>query len=130
VKRVALTRRTWLRSSKPLARRTRLQPVNRVRLAKRRKLQFAEQSALARTLPCCSCGAPPPSDPSHLKTRGAGGLDDCVVAQCRACHIALGNEGAFSFWQKRGLDPAVILTRMRALVALMNNSGSQDSRRE
>ncbi len=119
MKRTALLRRSWLRSSKPLSRRTRLQPVNRKRLAARRKLQFAEQSALARTLPCCSCGAPPPSDPSHLTTRGAGGLDDVVVPQCRRCHDALGREGRYSFWAKRGLAPAVILQRMRALVALM-----------
>jgi hypothetical protein len=114
-----LKRRTWLRSRKPLVRRTKLRAVNRKRLAARRKLQFAEQSALARTLPCCSCGAPPPSDPSHLTTRGAGGLDDVVVPQCRRCHDDLGREGRHSFWQKRGLDPAVILQRMRALVALM-----------
>lgn len=115
-----MKRSSPLRRTTRLVRRTRIRAVNRVRIAKRRAVQFAEQSALARTLPCCSCGASPPSDPSHVgHTRGAGGLDCDVVPQCRRCHDALGSEGRHSFWQKRGLDPAVILTRMRALVALM-----------
>jgi hypothetical protein len=74
-----------------------------------------------------TCGAPPPSDPSHLKTRGAGGKDDAVIAQCRACHIALGQEGRFSFFVKRGLDADALLTKMRALVALLGPKSSADS---
>lgn len=104
--------------SRPLARNTRIRAVNRTRLKARRAKQFAEQSALARTLPCFTCGAPPPSDPSHLKTRGAGGLDEHVIPQCRRCHIALGTEGIHSFFVKRGLDRHQLLSRMRALVAL------------
>lgn len=111
-------KRTALRRITPLRRHVAVRRVNPARLRKRREIQFARQSALARTLPCCSCGAPPPSDPSHLKTRGSGGLDECVVPQCRRCHIALGNEGRHSFWQKRGLDPQRILEQMRAMVAL------------
>lgn len=112
MKRVALKRLT------PLRRHVAVRRVNPARLAKRRALQFARQSELARTLPCFTCGAPPPSDPSHLKTRGAGGIDDCVIPQCRRCHDALGREGIHSFFVKRGLDREVLLNRMRALVAL------------
>ena len=111
-------RRTPLRRGKPLARKTAMRRVNHQRLRARRAVQFAEQSALARTLPCFTCGAPPPSDPSHLKTCGAGGVDDAVIPQCRLCHVQLGSEGIVSFFVKRGLDRHVLLDRMRALVAM------------
>lgn len=111
-------KRTPLKRGASLRRRTRLRPVNRVRMAKRRALCFARQSELARSLPCFTCGAPPPSDPSHLKSRGADGKDDAVIPQCRPCHRAFHSEGRFSFFTKRGLDPEVLLQRMRAMVAL------------
>ncbi len=118
MKRTALARRTPLRSCKPLARRTRLRRVRHDRIRALRAKQFGAHSALARRLPCFTCGAPPPSDPSHLKTRGAGGLDCDVIPQCRRCHIELGSEGITSFFVKRGLDRGTLLLRMSALVAL------------
>lgn len=118
VRRVSLQRKAAMKRGRPLARRTRLRAVNRTRIKTRRAKQFAEQSALARTLPCFTCGAAPPSDPSHLTSRGAGGLDDAVIPQCRRCHSALHSEGRYSFFIKRGLDPQQLLSRMRALVAL------------
>lgn len=38
---------------------------------------------------CIACGAPPPSDPDHVTTRGAGGGDtrDNVWPLCRGCHV-------------------------------------------
>lgn len=107
-----------LRRGRPLRRKTRLRAINRSRIKARRAKQFAEQSALARSLPCFTCGAPPPSDPSHLKTRGAGGTDLDVIPQCRRCHDSLGSEGIHSFFVKRGLDRHQLLARMRGLVAL------------
>jgi len=112
MKRAALPKRMRQLKRRPMRR------INRARLQARRARQFGQQAALARKLPCCSCGAPPPSDPSHLTSRGAGGVDDCVVPQCRRCHDALHREGRFSFWTRRGLDPQQIVERMRALVAL------------
>ncbi len=41
-----------------------------------------------RQQPCAACSAPPPSDPSHLISRGAGGPDTDwnVAPHCRECH--------------------------------------------
>ena len=41
-----------------------------------------------RQQPCSACGAPAPSDPSHLVSRGAGGPDSSwnVAPHCRRCH--------------------------------------------
>lgn len=42
-----------------------------------------------RSKPCCACGAPGPSDPDHLKARGAGSgkrNDFTIVPLCRSCH--------------------------------------------
>lgn len=41
-----------------------------------------------RTLPCACCLAPPPSEVSHIKTRGsgAGDYDFNCVPSCRRCH--------------------------------------------
>lgn len=113
-----MKRGTPLRRLTPLRRHVAVRRVNPARLRKRREVQFARQSELARRLPCFTCGAPPPSDPSHIKSRGADGKDDAVIPQCRPCHRAFHSEGRFSFFTKRGLDPEVLLNRMRALVAL------------
>lgn len=50
-------------------------------------LRFGPQAALCRTEPCAGCGAPPPCDPDHVITRGAGGLDEDTAPLCRVCHI-------------------------------------------
>lgn len=117
MRRTPLRARSRLRSTSMLERRTKLAPVNRKRLARLRVLQFGAQAELCRAMPCCSCGAPPPSDPSHIKTRGAGGLDDVTVPQCRRCHDRLGREGVTTFWARVGVDPWAVIERMRDLVA-------------
>lgn len=67
-------------------RRTRLKRRNAARIQKLRAKQEGPQTALCRALPCCACGAPPPSDPHHVRSRGAGGLDCDTVPLCRLCH--------------------------------------------
>lgn len=53
----------------------------------------------ARQQPCVACGSPPPSDPHHVRSRGAGfgdRLEDGtsnVVSLCRPCHDALDSVG-------------------------------------
>jgi hypothetical protein len=52
-----------------------------------------------RQMPCIVCGAPGPSDPSHIKSRGAGGGDtehNCVP-MCRDCHCEWGRKGWYTF---------------------------------
>jgi hypothetical protein len=50
-------------------------------------LRFGPQAELCRAEPCAGCGAPPPCDPDHVTTRGAGGLDSDCAPLCRVCHV-------------------------------------------
>ncbi len=58
--------------------------------------------ARVRELPCAACGAPPPSDPSHLVSRGAGGPDAAwnVAPHCRDCHRRWHHYGPSKFVRK------------------------------
>lgn len=56
---------------------------------------------------CAVCGRKPgnefyPIDPSHIRSRGAGGPDEPwnVVPKCRACHGKWGRLGAYRFCQQ------------------------------
>ena len=42
-----------------------------------------------RRQPCAACKAPQPSDPAHIKSRGAGGKNEDweLMPLCRPCHI-------------------------------------------
>lgn len=57
---------------------------------------------------CAACWAPPPSDPAHIKTRGAGGPDTDwnVIPLCRTHHIEQHKIGWCTFlgryWILRG----------------------------
>lgn len=55
---------------------------------------------LVRAMPCAACGKPGPSDPDHIKTRGAGGIDamDNLWPLCRWCH---------TFRHKQGLQELI-----------------------
>ena len=83
-----MKRHSPLERRTPIERRARLPYQNRERRASTRAKAFGPQSELCRTLPCAACGDPPPSDPAHVRSRGAGGQDlDNVVPLCRADHI-------------------------------------------
>lgn len=76
-----------MKRSAPLERKTRIKPVNSQRRKKRKEECFGPQAELCRTLPCCICGAEPPSDPAHVRSRGAMGKDRAnVIPLCRICH--------------------------------------------
>jgi hypothetical protein len=54
-----------------------------------------------KTLPCHNCGAPPPSDPSHLnslKGMGTKSADLLSLPQCRKCHEAYEHAGGDPDW--------------------------------
>lgn len=55
-----------------------------------------------RKRPCIVCRWPPPSDPSHIRSRGAGGhdLEHNVVPMCRGCHQRWHNRGWIRFCQE------------------------------
>jgi len=82
----------------PLRRYTRLRQRNSARLARLRAKQFGAQADLCRGLPCYVCRAPAPSDPAHVRTRGAHGQDRAnVVPLCREHHLQQHAYGIASF---------------------------------
>ncbi len=76
----------------PLKRKTRLNRRNEERLAKRKARDFGELARYIRTLDCCACEAPGPSQACHVKSRGAGGHawldsgDGNIIPMCASCH--------------------------------------------
>jgi hypothetical protein len=95
-----------------------LRRANPERLAARREAAFGPCSRMARTLPCCSCGAPPPSDPDHVRTRGAGGRDaGNVVPLCRRCHQQRHALGVLRWQLERRVSLAEEAARVARLVA-------------
>jgi hypothetical protein len=71
---------------KPAKPRKRIPAQNRKRSAQQRLYDFGPQAEWMRDLPCATCGARPPSEPSHVKTRNAGGTRDDMIPQCTDCH--------------------------------------------
>jgi hypothetical protein len=74
------------RGGRGWSRRSRIRAVNTERRKRLHDEDFSVQADLCRTLPCCVCGAPKPSDPAHVRSRGAGGKDRDTVPMCRAHH--------------------------------------------
>lgn len=60
-----------------------------------------------------ACGAKPPNDAHHIKTRGSGGgdYDYNICSLCRACHSNLHSQGILTFIH-RNPDFAVRLEKM------------------
>lgn len=84
-RRKPLKRKAPLRSTGKL-KRTPLAPVNRRRRAQRHARDFGDHAQRIRVLPCDLCGASPPSDPHHAKSRGAGGTKRHLIPLCRRDH--------------------------------------------
>lgn len=77
--------------------------------------------ALVRQLPCCVCGAPPPSEPHHLKAtreRGMGKKSDdkWALPMCHDCHIngveRHGSRREVSWFQHNGIDPLTLASSL------------------
>ncbi len=63
-----------------------------------------EYLAWLRGQACAACYAPPPCDPHHTTSRGAGGGDDRAIPLCRPCHSDLeANAGQFKAWSRERL---------------------------
>lgn len=80
-----------------------IRPVNAERKAKRYDRDFGAKADFIRDQPCDTCGAPPPNDPSHFPSRGAGGTKEDTFPQCRICHRTMGQKGVDTFL--RTLEP-------------------------
>lgn len=116
-----LTRKTPLRRTGGL-KRTPMKRVNKERKARRDAEAFGEQAELCRRIPCVVCwdelfgqptGAhlddpeiitPGCSEPHHIPTRGAGGIDKDTVPLCRAHHQEWHDAGEQTFADKYGVD--------------------------
>jgi len=66
---------------------------------------FGEHAEYIRTLPCAACHKPGPSDPHHVKSRGAGGNDEAnLIPLCRVHHTEIHQIGKKTFADKWHLD--------------------------
>jgi len=101
----------------PLRRRTPLRRFNPVRQAARRAEQFGPCARMARLLPCCVCSQLPPSDPAHVRSRGAGGKDAANVAPlCRRHHIEQHALGRSALEARCGVSLEVVASYVADLV--------------
>lgn len=120
-----LPRHAGILRTTELRRTTTLPKVNRQRLAKRHARQFGAQAKLCRTLRCACCEQlrRPQSGrtvAAHLRSRGAGGLDEDTVPLCFfGCHPRLDDrEGSpEAFLAATGVDLVAVRDRLRRIVA-------------
>lgn len=74
--------------------------ANKPRLEKRRAESFGPCSRAARRGSCAvpGCKSPPPQEPAHVRSRGAGGLDwKNVIGLCRKHHREQHDTGVATF---------------------------------
>jgi len=65
---------------------------------------FGAKADWIRSLPCHTCDRHPPSDPAHLKSRGAGGDLSHLIPLCRTCHMSQHSIGIKTFFKRHGID--------------------------
>ena len=112
-RRAPIQRKTRLRGTAGLSRRTRLRAFN----PERRQREFArafgsrERVEWMQAQPCATCGAKPPSEVSHVRSRGAGGGPDDTIPQCRRCHRRLHALGIRTFGARFGVDLEQLVAR-------------------
>jgi len=79
--------------------------INRARRLQTLPKVFGPQAQYCRALPCMVCLSPPPSDPAHVRSRGAGGKDMAnVVPLCRMHHQEQHARGIVTFQQDHNID--------------------------
>ena len=119
-----------LKRRTPLRRTGRLRSRNPERAAKRRAQDFGLLAEYARGLPCCACGSPAPSDPAHVRSRGAGyharlaNGDGNIIPLCRACHMRQHSQGWSALFAE-GREHAELIARSvgeSARVQIVENS--------
>ncbi len=93
-----LTRRKELRAKKSIRRR------NPKRAKKRQEQAYGDKAKYIRSLPCCVCHKPGPSDPHHYPTRAAGGTSKDLVPLCREHHREFHDTGADTFQRRHYID--------------------------
>lgn len=80
--------------------------------SKTKRIQNRKFLDYIKELPCCVCGAWP-SDPSHIRSKGAGGPDEFfnVVPKCRKCHTEYHQYGITKFIEKYPIFKKVLRER-------------------
>ena len=90
MKRTPIRRKTPLKRTGYIRRKT--TPEAKAKRAAKYERDFGDLAEHVRGLPCAACGALGPSDPAHVKSRGAGGRawldngDSNLLPFCRTCH--------------------------------------------
>ncbi len=80
-------------------------PKNRKRSAAALDQDFGEEAKTVRALPCLAAGCNAcPSEPAHVKSRGAGGGRFDIVPLCHAHHREQHSRGVRTFAKIYGLD--------------------------
>ena len=75
-------------------------------MAKNYDKTFGLKASWIRSLPCAACKKHGPSDPAHMRSRGAGGTSKHLVPLCRMCHIDQHTRGIKTFFADYGYaDP-------------------------
>lgn len=69
-------------------------------------MKIPENLEKIRQRPCLVCKRPPPSDPHHVKSRGAGGTDEMenLIPLCRRHHVEIHQIGRKTFVKKYSLN--------------------------
>lgn len=80
-----------------------LRAVNPKRRKERHGVAFGSKAEWLRQMSCCVCGRQP-SDPHHVRSRGAGGTAKDLVPLCRADHRELHQIGARTFAERHEID--------------------------
>lgn len=93
---------------KPAKPRKRIAPQNRKRAARQRLKDFGPKADWIQSLPCSTCGRSAPCDPSHIKSRGAGGTAADLVPMCRLCHDEFHAMGRRTFASAKGCHLAAL----------------------
>ncbi len=100
LKRSSLKRKTQLR------RGGRLRPVSKRKRAERFERDFGgiDKVRWTKSHACATCHDPPPSEASHIKSRGAGGTSCDIIPQCSKCHRLWHDLGRLGFCEKYQLS--------------------------
>lgn len=111
--------RKTIATSQPLRSR---KPVNKRNPKRSAKRRLDQHGTRARTLwfnfqPCACKGKHPActgglSDPSHVKSRGAGGKLDDIIPQSRGCHRYIGTKGWTRWERETGVDARALADRL------------------
>lgn len=81
---------------------------NRARRKRVHEETFSDQARLCRLLPCAVPGCSQPSEPAHVRSRGAGGKDKDVCNLCHKHHRLSHDMGIRSFEAKFNLNLEVV----------------------